>query len=528
MHRQFLAAITMAAAVVVLASASHAGELTLFDGKAAPTVVYDDAKSAAAGQGRAAAGARSYRPDWQGADRDAQGRARAGPVVIFGLAKSPTIAALLKANHIDAARLAGQWEDLRSRPDHPGRRSSGTADLRLRHARDDLGRDGPVARDGRLALGSGGPTSRSVRWTTSRSAATCTTPRARRSSISGIFLNDEEFGLYPWASKTNDPQLHDVGPRTYERVYELMWRLKANTFWPAMRGIEKSFNQIPAAPRWLRLWPGAGQLARRDDLADQYPRVGRRDDGPYNIFENRKRVMDYWREAVRRWGKNDNMYTVGMRGIEDRPAAGRQHPQDQARALEQVFAEQRKMLGEELKTPLDQVPQVFTPYKEVLPAYDSGPEGAGRRDAELAGRQLRLHPPAQQRQGARALGRLGRLLPHFVLGLSHVVPAAGQQPSRLDVGGDEQGLPVRRAAAVDRQCRRHQAGRVPGPAVPRHGVRQRRLSGCRQRQEAPGRAGPPRTSARPTATGSPTSCGGSTTWPSPAIPNSWAGPPPSR
>src|SRR4030042_1540681 len=58
----------------------------------------------------------------------------------------------------------------------------------------------------------------------------------------GIFINDEDWGLKPWASKTFDPQLGDIGPKTYKKVFELLLRLKANHCWPAMHECTKPFN----------------------------------------------------------------------------------------------------------------------------------------------------------------------------------------------------------------------------------------------------------------------------------------------
>jgi len=371
MHRQTLAVVALTAASL-LASASQAGELTLFDGRAAPAIVYDDTKAAPLGKAAQLLAHDLTALTGQAPAVSKKAAKGQGPAVIFGLAKSPAIAALLKANHIDAKPLAGQWE------------TYGRAQVKLA--------------DGRDALLIFGSDERGTIWgVTDLSRELGVSPwewwadvKIRKADhlavdgdlrfsktpsvkYRGIFLNDEEFGLYPWASKTHDPQLGDVGPKTYARVYELMWRLKANTFWPAMRGIEKSFNQVPGNNEEA----AAYGLVRASSHAEMIARTNIREwdvetMGPYNIFENRKGVLNYWREALRRWGKNENMYTVGMRGIEDRPMQGANTPQDQARALEKVFAEQRTMIGETLKKPVDQVPQVFTPYKEVLPAYDSG------------------------------------------------------------------------------------------------------------------------------------------------------------
>src|SRR6185503_17808352 len=61
----------------------------------------------------------------------------------------------------------------------------------------------------------------------------------------GIFLNDEDWALQPWAAKTFDPATGDIGPKTYRKIFELLLRLKANTLWPAMHHCTKSFNSFP-------------------------------------------------------------------------------------------------------------------------------------------------------------------------------------------------------------------------------------------------------------------------------------------
>lgn len=45
----------------------------------------------------------------------------------------------------------------------------------------------------------------------------------------GIFINDERFGGWAkWAEQTFDKESGKVGPKTYEKVFELLLRLKAN------------------------------------------------------------------------------------------------------------------------------------------------------------------------------------------------------------------------------------------------------------------------------------------------------------
>ncbi len=59
----------------------------------------------------------------------------------------------------------------------------------------------------------------------------------------GIFLNDEDWGLNPWAEQTFDPS-GQIGPTTYARIFELLLRLHANYIWPAMHNVTKAFYTV--------------------------------------------------------------------------------------------------------------------------------------------------------------------------------------------------------------------------------------------------------------------------------------------
>ncbi|HET7896281.1 MAG TPA: glycosyl hydrolase 115 family protein, partial [Flavisolibacter sp.] len=61
----------------------------------------------------------------------------------------------------------------------------------------------------------------------------------------GIFINDEDWGLRPWASTTFEPEVSNIGPKTYAKVFELLLRLKANLVWPAMHPGTKPFYSVP-------------------------------------------------------------------------------------------------------------------------------------------------------------------------------------------------------------------------------------------------------------------------------------------
>ena len=188
----------------------------------------------------------------------------------------------------------------------------------------------------------------------------------------GVFLNDEDWGLQPWAAKTYEPETGDIGPKTYARLFELLLRLKANTVWPAMHEVTRAFNADP----------------RNRQVADDYAivmgsshaepmlrnNVGEWKDDPkrYNYLTNPEGVRRYWEERVRENGPFENLYTLGMRGIHDSAMQGPKTQAERIKTLEQIFADQRAMLARHVRPDPTQVPQIFCPYKEVLADYRAG------------------------------------------------------------------------------------------------------------------------------------------------------------
>lgn len=61
----------------------------------------------------------------------------------------------------------------------------------------------------------------------------------------GIFINDEDWGMKPWASKNFEKELNDIGPKTYAKVCELILRLKGNMLAPAMHTCTGAFYSHP-------------------------------------------------------------------------------------------------------------------------------------------------------------------------------------------------------------------------------------------------------------------------------------------
>lgn len=181
----------------------------------------------------------------------------------------------------------------------------------------------------------------------------------------GIFLNDEDWGLQPWAAQTFEPEHGGIGPKTYAKVFALLLRLKANTLWPAMHACTRPFN---ADPRHAQLADAYG-IVMGSSHAEPLLRnnVGEWTAPPdtYNYVTNREGVRAYWAERVRTNGRYENLYTIGMRGIHDSAIQGTTSDAQRIAVLEQVFADQRALLA-------PASPQIFCAYKEVLDLYRQG------------------------------------------------------------------------------------------------------------------------------------------------------------
>jgi hypothetical protein len=189
----------------------------------------------------------------------------------------------------------------------------------------------------------------------------------------GIFLNDEDWGLEPWAAKTYDPKTGNIGPKTYARIFELMWRLKANTLWPAMHSVSNPFFGDPGNPRLA----GDYSIVVGTSHAEPMMRNNLREwdmakRGPFNFLSNRDQLADYWRQRVSECKAFDGIYSVGLRGIHDGPMEGASTAEQRRDVLRDAIGLQRDILSKTLGRPAESIPQALTVYKEVEDAYNAG------------------------------------------------------------------------------------------------------------------------------------------------------------
>lgn len=196
----------------------------------------------------------------------------------------------------------------------------------------------------------------------------------------GLFINDEDWGLQPWAAAKMDTDLEDIGPRTYERVFELLLRLKANYLWPAMHPCTKAFwyyKENPVQARRYDIVLGASHcepLLRNnvDEWQNNYASEYGTAPGDWNWKTNSAAITRYWTDRVAESKDNDAVYTVGMRGIHDSGMPGYSTNAEKQAALKEVIGVQRNILSTELGKEAADVPQLFCPYKEALTLYRMG------------------------------------------------------------------------------------------------------------------------------------------------------------
>lgn len=188
----------------------------------------------------------------------------------------------------------------------------------------------------------------------------------------GIFINDEDWGLQPWAAKTFEPETGDIGPKTYSKVFELLLRLKANLIWPAMHPSTKPFYYYPDNKKMAAAYSIIiGSSHAEPMLRNNVGEWDKTTMGDFNYITNKQNVYNYWENRVKESSANDAIYTLGMRGVHDSGIEGVKDAKEAVPLLERIFDDQREMLKKYVNKDLISIPQAFTAYKEVLDIYDN-------------------------------------------------------------------------------------------------------------------------------------------------------------
>lgn len=179
----------------------------------------------------------------------------------------------------------------------------------------------------------------------------------------GIFINDEAPAFSGWTKE----KFGGVNHLVYEKIFELLLRLKGNYLWPAMWG--NAFNDDDTLnPVLANKWGIVMGTSHHEPMLraqQEWKRYGR---GEWNYEKNAAVLDSFWRKGIQNMDSHESIVTIGMRGDGDMPMT-----QGTAISLlERIVSNQRKIIEEVTHKPASATPQLWALYKEVQDYYDKG------------------------------------------------------------------------------------------------------------------------------------------------------------
>lgn len=190
----------------------------------------------------------------------------------------------------------------------------------------------------------------------------------------GIFINDEDWGLHEWARQTFETEVGAIGPKTYEKVFELMLRLRLNYIWPAMHEVSKEFHSIPENIEMAHRYGIVAGASHCEPMLFNNANWSEKESGKWDYTLNRDTIYSVWEAQAKGRGDKEGVWGLGIRGIHDRGMQGPKDIPSRIKILNEVFKAQEGILDNHVTKEWGPVAQAFVPYKEVLPIYDAGLE----------------------------------------------------------------------------------------------------------------------------------------------------------
>ena len=179
----------------------------------------------------------------------------------------------------------------------------------------------------------------------------------------GIFINDEAPAFSRWTKE----KFGGVNHLVYEKMFELLLRLKANYLWPAMWG--NAFNDDDTLnPVLANKWGIVMGTSHHEPMLRAQQEWKRYGKGAWDYSTNDSMLRAFWKKGIENMDHHESIVTIGMRGDGDKPMT-------QGTAiglLEKIVADQRKIIAEVTGKPASETPQDWALYKEVQDYYDKG------------------------------------------------------------------------------------------------------------------------------------------------------------
>ncbi len=179
----------------------------------------------------------------------------------------------------------------------------------------------------------------------------------------GIFINDEAPAFSGWTKE----KFGGVNHLVYEKVFELMLRMKANYLWPAMWGNafndDDSLNPILADKYGIVMGTTHHEPMLR--AQQEWKRYGH---GQWNYDSNEIVLKAFWKKGIEHMDSRESIVSIGMRGDGDMPMTEGSN----IALLERIVHDQRKIIEDVTHKPASATPQLWALYKEVQDYYDKG------------------------------------------------------------------------------------------------------------------------------------------------------------
>lgn len=212
----------------------------------------------------------------------------------------------------------------------------------------------------------------------------------------GIFLNDEAPSLTTWVEKKYGCFNHHF----YEKVFELLLRLKANFLWPAMWKPRVFNEEDPLNPVMADKYGIVMGTSHHEPMMRSWEEWGKTGKGEWNYKTNGQNIYDFWYKGLERVKDFESIVTVGMRGDGDEAMAQDGDLEELRKLLEKIIQDQREIIEKVTGKDPATVPQALALYKEVQSYYEAGldiPDDITLLLADDNFGNVRMLPPAEER-----------------------------------------------------------------------------------------------------------------------------------
>lgn len=180
----------------------------------------------------------------------------------------------------------------------------------------------------------------------------------------GIFLNDEAPALTSWAKEKYGGFNH----RFYEKVFELILRMRGNYLWPAMWLPTAFYADDPENGRLADEMGIIMGTSHHEPMMRAHAEWSRFGKGAWDYGKNAPALQEFWRDGLRATRGYERVITLGMRGDGDEPMS--EH--DNIGLLQNIVTDQRAIIERETGKASREVPQMWALYKEVQGYYEKG------------------------------------------------------------------------------------------------------------------------------------------------------------